>query len=96
MSEKKTGTIKWFKNDKGFGFAVNEAGEDVFIHYSAILAEGYKTLAEGQSVSFIQVKSEKGWQGAEVEVLETAQNQGAAIAAFFASGVLLLLTARCA
>ena len=53
MSEKKTGTIKWFKNDKGFGFAVNEAGEDVFIHYSAILAEGYKTLAEGQSVSFI-------------------------------------------
>ena len=72
MSEKQTGTIKWFNNDKGYGFAVNETGEDVFIHYRAIMAEGYKTLAAGQSVSFIQVKSEKGWQAAEVEVLEIA------------------------
>jgi len=72
MSEKQTGTIKWFNNDKGYGFAVNETGEDVFIHYRAIMAEGYKTLAEGQVVSFIQVQSEKGWQAAEVELLETA------------------------
>jgi len=72
MSEMQTGTIKWFNNDKGYGFAVNETGDDVFIHYRAIMAEGYKTLAEGQVVSFIQVQSEKGWQAAEVELLETA------------------------
>ena len=70
MSSKSHGTIKWFNNDKGFGFAVNESGEDVFIHYRAIMGdERYKTLAEGQQVEFVQVKSEKGWQGAEVEVL---------------------------
>ena len=72
MSTKEPGTVKWFDNAKGFGFALNESGEDVFIHYRAILGEGYKTLSEGQQVSFVQVKSEKGWQGAEVEVLETA------------------------
>ena len=73
MSSKNTGTVKWFNNDKGYGFAVNESGEDVFIHYRSIMGdERYKTLAEGQQVSFTQVKSEKGWQGAEVEVLETA------------------------
>ena len=73
MSERKTGTVKWFNNDKGYGFAVNESGEDVFIHYRAIMGdEAYKTLAQGQRVEFVQVKSEKGWQGAEVEVLETA------------------------
>jgi len=68
MSEKQSGTVKWFDNAKGFGFAVNTEGEDVFIHYRAIMSDGYKTLAEGESVSFLQVKSEKGWQAAEVEV----------------------------
>ena len=48
MSTKETGTVKRFKNDKGFGFAVNEAGEDVFIHYREIVGEGFKTLAKGQ------------------------------------------------
>ena len=73
MSSKNTGTVKWFNNDKGYGFAVNESGEDVFIHYRAIMGDQqYKTLAQGQRVEFVQVKSEKGWQGAEVEVLETA------------------------
>ena len=62
-----------FNNPKGYGFAINESGEDVFIHYRAIVGDqNYKTLAEGQRVEFVQVKSEKGWQGAEVEVLETA------------------------
>ena len=74
MSSKSHGTIKWFNNDKGYGFAVNESGEDVFIHYRAIMGdEAYKTLAQGQRVEFVQVKSEKGWQGAEVEVLEPAR-----------------------
>ena len=73
MSSKNTGTVKWFNNDKGYGFAVNESGEDVFIHYRAIMGDQqYKTLAEGQRVEFVQVKSEKGWQAAEVSVLETA------------------------
>ena len=72
MSSKNTGTVKWFNNDKGYGFAVNESGEDVFIHYRAIIGdETYKTLAQGQRVEFVQVKSEKGWQGAEVETMET-------------------------
>ena len=73
MSTKESGTVKWFDNAKGFGFAVIESGEDVFIHYRAIMSDQeYKTLAEGQRVEFVQVKSEKGWQAAEVEVLETA------------------------
>ena len=72
MSSKSEGTVKWFDNAKGYGFALNEAGEDVFIHYRSSQAEGYETLAEGQKISFTQVKSEKGWQAAEVEVLETA------------------------
>ena len=71
MSSKSHGTIKWFNNDKGYGFAVNESGEDVFIHYRAIMGDAtYKTLAEGQRVEFVQVKSEKGWQAAEVTLLE--------------------------
>ena len=69
MSDVVTGTVKWFDNAKGFGFAVNEAGDDVFIHYRSIMAEGYKTLSEGQQVTFQQVRSEKGWQAAEVQLI---------------------------
>ncbi len=67
---KRTGTVKWFDNAKGYGFIVNESGEDVMVHYRSIQAEGYKTLREGQAVEFIQTKSEKGLQAAEVIVLE--------------------------
>jgi len=71
MSTKESGTVKWFDNAKGFGFAVNQSGEDVLIHYRAIMGDqDYKTLTEGQRVEFVQVKSEKGWQGAEVTLLE--------------------------
>ena len=72
MSTKETGTVKWFDNKKVYGFALNESGEDVFIHYRSIQQEGFKNLNEGDLVKFVQVKSEKGWQAAEVEVLETA------------------------
>ena len=72
MSTKETGTIKFFNNSKGYGFAVNQAGEDVFVHYREIVGEGFKTLSTGQQIQFAQVRSEKGWQAAEVEVLETA------------------------
>ena len=73
MGAKESGRVKWFNNEKGYGFAVNQAGEDVFIHYRSIFGdEQYKTLAQGQLISFTQVRSEKGWQAVEVEVLETA------------------------
>ena len=65
-----TGTVKWFDNAKGYGFAVNEAGEDVFIHYRSIQQEGFKTLSEGQQIEVLQVRSEKGWQAAEVYLLD--------------------------
>jgi len=66
---KSVGTVKWFDNKKGYGFILNDAGEDVFVHFRSILGEGYKTLDEGQQVEFIQTQSEKGWQAAEVEPL---------------------------
>lgn len=69
-NSKSIGTVKWFNTEKGYGFIINEAGEDVMVHYSSIMQEGFKNLAEGQQVAFVQVRSEKGWQAAEVELLE--------------------------
>jgi CspA family cold shock protein len=54
------GTVKWFSNQKGYGFIAREAGEDVFVHFSAIEAEGYKSLAEGDRVEFSVVAGKKG------------------------------------
>lgn len=68
VSERKQGTVKWFNTEKGYGFILNPEGEDVFVHYRSIQVEGFKNLREGQGVSFLQIKSEKGWQAAEVEV----------------------------
>ncbi len=70
MSERKQGTVKWFNTEKGYGFILNPDGEDVFVHYRSIQIEGFKNLREGQDVSFLQIKSEKGWQAAEVQVQE--------------------------
>ena len=70
VMEKSIGTVKWFDNAKGYGFLVNDAGEDVFIHFRSILGEGFKTLAEGQQVEYVQVKSDKGWQADDVATLE--------------------------
>jgi len=70
LSNRKQGTVKWFNTEKGYGFILSPEGEDVFVHYRAILVEGFKNLREGQNVSYLQVKSEKGWQAAEVELLD--------------------------
>lgn len=61
------GTVKWFNESKGYGFITADEGKDVFVHYSAILGDGFKTLAEGQKVSFEIVNGEKGPQAASVE-----------------------------
>ncbi len=61
------GTVKWFNESKGFGFIARESGEDVFVHFSAITGEGFKTLAEGDKVTFDVVKGPKGLQAANVK-----------------------------
>ncbi|MBC8591288.1 cold-shock protein [Wansuia hejianensis] len=60
------GTVKWFNATKGFGFLSTESGEDVFVHYSAIQSEGFKTLDEGDQVEFEVVEGEKGPQATNV------------------------------
>jgi CspA family cold shock protein len=60
------GTVKWFNDSKGFGFLEQESGEDVFVHFSAISGEGFKSLAEGDRVTFDVVKGPKGLQAANV------------------------------
>lgn len=60
------GTVKWFNADKGFGFIEREGGEDVFVHFSAIKSEGYKSLDEGQRVHFDIEKGQRGMQATNV------------------------------
>ncbi|QZY53852.1 cold-shock protein [Crassaminicella profunda] len=64
-----TGTVKWFNSDKGFGFITTEEGNDVFAHFSQINKEGFKTLEEGQKVSFDVVEGAKGPQAENITVL---------------------------
>jgi CspA family cold shock protein len=69
MAERIQGTVKWFNGGKGYGFISREGGEDVFVHHSAILAEGYRNLEEGQRVEFEVVQGPKGLQAASVTML---------------------------
>jgi CspA family cold shock protein len=69
MSERITGTVKWFDAGKGYGFVARDGGTDVFVHQSAIQAEGYRTLAEGQRVEFEVEQGPKGAKASNVVAL---------------------------
>ena len=66
---KEQGTVKWFNAAKGYGFISREGGDDVFVHFSAIIADGYKSLNEGQAVQFEVTQGPKGLQAANVEAV---------------------------
>ena len=69
MSERTTGTVKWFNGAKGYGFIEREAGPDVFVHHSAIRGEGFRNLEEGQNVEFNVEQGPKGLQATDVAVV---------------------------
>jgi CspA family cold shock protein len=69
MSDRIIGTVKWFNGTKGYGFIEREDGDDVFVHYTAIQAEGFRNLEEGQQVEFSIEQSPKGLQAANVTII---------------------------
>ncbi|UCC86758.1 MAG: cold shock domain-containing protein [Anaerolineales bacterium] len=69
MSERLTGTVKWFSNQKGYGFISRDGGEDVFVHHSAIVGEGFRSLMEGDRVEFVVEQGQKGPAAADVRKL---------------------------
>ena len=69
MAERETGTVKWFNDAKGFGFISRQNGEDVFVHFRAIETQGFKSLQEGQKVTFIAVQGQKGMQADQVQAV---------------------------
>jgi len=69
MSQRQTGTVKWFNDEKGFGFITQDGGgDDLFAHFKAIESDGFKTLKEGQKVSFVAEKGQKGMQASQIRV----------------------------
>lgn len=64
------GIVKWFNESKGYGFITSQTGEDVFVHYSSIQHNGFKTLREGQDVSFVRISTPKGLQAQEVKLVK--------------------------
>jgi CspA family cold shock protein len=69
MAERETGTVKWFNDAKGYGFIEREGAPDVFVHFSAIRADGYRSLKEGQTVEFEVTEGSKGPQAQDVAVV---------------------------
>jgi CspA family cold shock protein len=69
MSQVQNGTVKWFNESKGFGFIQRDNGSDLFVHFRSIVGQGYKTLGEGQRVSFVEVTGQKGPQAENVVVI---------------------------
>ncbi len=68
MTERETGTVKWFNASKGYGFIERDTGDDLFVHYSEIAGEGYRSLDEGQRVEFIVTQGQKGLQAQNVTI----------------------------
>ena len=69
MAERVEGTVKWFSNEKGYGFIAQPNGEDIFVHYSAVSGSGYRSLNEGDRVEFEVTQGQKGKQASDVKVL---------------------------
>jgi len=70
MTERTRGTVKWFNNEKGYGFITQGNGPDLFVHYSAIQGNGYRSLEEGDTVEFVITEGQKGKQASDVTVVE--------------------------
>jgi len=70
MSQEQKGTVKWFNETKGYGFIQRKEGSDLFVHFRSIVGSGFKTLKEGQAVTFIEVQGQKGPQADNVTVLQ--------------------------
>lgn len=70
MSDRVIGTVKWFNSSKGYGFIERQGGPDVFVHYTSIQSEGYRTLQEGQQVEFSIEQGPKGLQASKVTVVQ--------------------------
>ncbi len=71
------GTVKWFDVKKGYGFVVNELGKDVFVHYSSIAGDGFRSLKDGQHVEYEQIEGGKGLQGKNVRIMPNADRNDA-------------------
>ena len=71
MANRSKGTVKWFNGDKGFGFISQESGDDLFVHYSEIQSEGYRSLDEGAAVEFEITQGKKGLQASAVTVVKS-------------------------
>lgn len=69
MSDKEQGVVKWFNGAKGYGFIERESGDDVFVHFNAIIGDGYRNLEEGQRVEFTVTQGQKGPQAENVSVI---------------------------
>lgn len=69
MEMREEGTVKWFNAEKGFGFILRDSGEDIFVHYSAIRGDGFRTLDEGQRVEYEVVEGKKGLQAQNVDAV---------------------------
>ncbi|MGE8303101.1 MAG: cold-shock protein [Pseudomonas kermanshahensis] len=68
MSNRQNGVVKWFNDEKGYGFITPQSGDDLFVHFKAIQADGFKTLKEGQAVTFVATRGQKGMQAEEVQL----------------------------
>ena len=69
VADREVGTVKWFNGTKGYGFITRENGDDIFVHFTSIRGEGYRTVEDGQKVEFVVAQGEKGLQAQDVVVI---------------------------